>query len=512
MPESAKEERQKNRNINHAPSRRRSTLLLAAGGYVNTAIVIVQGLLLMPLYLHYIGAHTYGLWLASGGMLAMLGLVNFGVGSMVIQRVASSYGNQDMAKAGIYFINGVVVYLGICLLVSMLGWLISIWLPNILKLSESEGVLIQQCFLLALAGMVVAVFNECLRGFSQALLRPVVPMAAMALGRTFGIVLSVWMLFDDFGLWAIPAGTVLSEVIILMVNVCYSSVLFRMLDAEIKVDKKVLKEYMHTSPALLGARAGQTLSQESEPLLITMFLAPEITAIYMITRKAADMVFLLLSVIYGSSHSSFSHLVGERDHEKTKNMALKLVLLVFVTSVVGFATYAGANQAFVSVWVGKDFVLDQSVILLLGMGFFVRALRGMIWQILNGLGEFVYSSGVIIAEGLIRIGLAVSALSMVGVIGIPFALLISCFFSFVLLALKLQAKLTMKIDLMFMFKAIVSFLILFGISAIMPVFFTGFEMWTSFALFVAVLFSFLVLSFGLINFKMCMTYSRKVTL
>jgi O-antigen/teichoic acid export membrane protein len=39
----------------------------AVGGYLNTTILIVQGLLLVPLYLRFLGPHDYGLWLASGG-------------------------------------------------------------------------------------------------------------------------------------------------------------------------------------------------------------------------------------------------------------------------------------------------------------------------------------------------------------------------------------------------------------------------------------------------------------
>ena len=100
----------------HTPSRKRATILQALGGYVNTGIIILQGLLLMPLYIRYLGADTYGLWLASGGILGMLGLINFGISSMLVQRIASAYGKNDLDQAGAYFISGMVVYLSIFLL------------------------------------------------------------------------------------------------------------------------------------------------------------------------------------------------------------------------------------------------------------------------------------------------------------------------------------------------------------------------------------------------------------
>lgn len=495
-------------NLSIPPGRKRATILLAAGSYINTAIVMVQGLLLVPLYLYYIGAHTYGLWLASGGIIGMLALVNFGISSLFVQRIASAYAKKDTALAGSYFINGVLIYVCICILYTTVGWILSFWLIDILSIDPHEKIL-QQCFQLAILAMAFAILNECLRSFSQALLHSVVSLVGMAVGRIIGIIVTVCMLLNEFGLWAIPMGILVAEAITLLVNLFYALLLFRGLSAKLSFDFNIIKEYMHTSPALLMARTGNTLSQESEPLLITIFLSAEITALYMIARKSADILFQALSVTCGASYGAFSHLVGEKDFEKIKQAALNLLLIVFASSLIAFATYVGINQGFVALWVGKDFILSEDVIFMIGLGFFSRSLRAMIWQLLNGLGDFIYTSFIILAEGTGKICLAIILLNFIGVIGVPIALVVSSLLSFIILAIRINKKLLFKIEVLTKVSLFLSVVTLFGYSLFSIDILPAYQSWIIFILYASVLSLTLMLLFSLINFRICYFYFNK---
>jgi Na+-driven multidrug efflux pump len=483
------------------PGRKRATVLLAVGGYLNTGILVVQGLLLVPLYLYYIGAHTYGLWLASGGILGMLALVNFGISSMMTQRVSCAYGQQNLLQTGKYFINGIAVYFCICLLFALIGWGVSNWIPEIFIVTGDEGELLRRCFLIAVLAMAIGIFNECLRSLAQALLRPVVPMISMAIGRILGIGGTIWMLFDDFGLWAIPLGTLLAEGVIFVLNLLNAITLFRKMGGQIRLDREIIKEYAHTSPALFTARIGTTLSQESEPLLITLFLGPEVTTAYMLTRRAADIVSQMLSVVYGATHSAFSNLVGI-DSERAKKVASKLLAIVFSFGLIGFVSYAGANNSFVSIWVGQTFALDQGVILLIGAGFFVRSFRDMLWQLLNGWGDFIYSSYVVLSDGVLRLILMLLFLNILGVVGVPLALLLSCLGSGVLLWGRLRKYTSWENGSDMIFRQLVAVVALFSLSFLVAQFAPIPDSWTMFVLYLAMLVAAAFLLFVSINWRM----------
>jgi len=452
------------------PSRKRATILLAAGGYVNTGIVIIQGLLLMPMYLHYIGAHTYGLWLASGGILGMLALMNFGISSMLIQRVSSAYAQQDFDKSSMYFFNGMIVYLVISVLFGIVGYSFSFWLPDVLSLTDKNVHLLQTCFQIAVVAMIISIVNECLRSFSQALLRPLLPVLGMALGRILGIAVTVWMLLYDWGLWALPIGLFVSEAFIFIVNIYHVAFLVRQLGGRTSVNMNMIKEYVRTAPALLGARVGQGVAQESEPLLIAILLSPEMTAVYMIVRRAADIVFNLLSQIVGSVLGTFGHLAGAGDVKKTSEVAFALMAVIALLGMIGFAVYIVMNETFIHLWVGDEYLLSQTVVIFLGVAFFFRIVRSMVWQLLNGMGEFVYTSLCILFEGMFRISLLVLCVPMFGIVGVPCALLLSSALSLYLLMKRMHREIRFVYEIRMLVLYALSLLTVLGFSVLLGLF------------------------------------------
>lgn len=493
-----------------SPGRKKAALMQAIGGYINTGIVIVQGLLLIPLYLKFLGMHTYGLWLASGGILGMMGLINFGVGSLLIQRVARCYGQRDFQGAGAYFVNGLYLYLGIAVLFGGIALIIAQWLPQILDLDSEFAGLLQDCFRLAALALALAIINECLRSLAQALLRPLLPAVAMALGRILGISITVWLLFRDFGLWAIPIGSLVTEVFVLALNLLGSLFLLNRLKPGFGLDRKIIREYFHTGPALLVARVGTALSHDAEPFLITMGLGPEVTAVYAVIRRAGDIAFRLYSVLVASVMGSFSHLVGSGEQERISRIAESLLILGFFLSVVGFSTYVGANEWFVSLWVGEEYLIDQNVILLIGVGFLFYCNRGLIGRLLYGFGDFNYTSMAIMLEGVCRIVLLLSLMSYVGIVGVPLAFALASFAGIVVLGRRLKQRVSLSLGRSSVVRLVSAACLVFLVGLTFSAQFDGASSWIEFCLFLVLLLASTGVTFMLMNYSQIRETYRKI--
>jgi O-antigen/teichoic acid export membrane protein len=270
------------------------------------------------------------------------------------------------------------------------------------------------------------------------MLRPLFSMVAIALCRILGIAITIILLYKNIGLWAIPIGMLIAEICILIAGLYQTVALFRELRAKILIDRGIIIEYFQVGGVAFMARLGSVLSRESDPLLITLFLRPELTTAYMVTRKAADIVFQMLSVAYGASHSVFSHLVGLEDNGKTVQVATSLLVFVYVSGLVGFVTYIIMNHSFVTLWVGETFALNQDIILAIGLAYFVNSLRNMVWQVLNGFGEYQYSSSIIFMEGVGKMLLAAVLLKFIGILGVPLAFAITSMLSLIALIVRLH--------------------------------------------------------------------------
>jgi len=258
------------------------------------------------------------------------------------------------------------------------------------------------------------------------------------------------------------------------------------------------------------ATTGNTISQEAEPLLITIFLSPEVTTAYMITRKAADMVFRMLSVVAGSTMGSFSHLAGNADKEKIKDVVKKLLILSFFLGTIGFASYVATNEFFVSLWVGELFVLDPNIILFIGLGFFARNLRGLMGQFLYGLGDFNHTSKTILLEGTGRIILAMVLLRFFGVIGVPLACSIACLVTTFIMGIRLTNKLGAEIKYQVLTKLLFSTLIVFGMSFIMVNLNLSIVLWNQFVIYLVLVMAVLTILYILINFNMAQQIYKQI--
>ena len=333
-------------NTGDVPHRKRAAMLQAVGGYANTGITVIQGLVLIPLYLHYIGAHIYGLWLASGGILTWLGFVDMGISGMFVQRIARAYGQRDIPGVGAYFTNGMLIAACMSIIFMGLGLALSLWLPKLLHIAEQAN-LLQQCFQLAVLATGLNIVNECLRAFAQALLRPVFAIMSLMACRLLGLAAIVVLLLHDAGLWSIPLGAAVTAGSVFVLNSINAARLFRSLGVKAAMNMEVLREYIRISPALFASRIGNAMVQQIEPLMITIVLRPEVATAYVITKRAADIISQLLHVIIASSFPSFTHLVGEGDVTKITQVMRYIVTLIFSLGLVGFGTYVAMNQSFV---------------------------------------------------------------------------------------------------------------------------------------------------------------------
>ena len=53
---------------------------------------------MVPLYLKYISAETYGVWLATGNVLFWLGVLDPGFSQVIVQRISLYYGADNLSK------------------------------------------------------------------------------------------------------------------------------------------------------------------------------------------------------------------------------------------------------------------------------------------------------------------------------------------------------------------------------------------------------------------------------
>lgn len=415
---------------NNKPSRKKAFLTQATGGYILTAIAMARGILLLPIYFKFISYDNYGYWITISSIVALLSIINFGVGTMVTQRVSKAYAKKDFGAIGDYFLNSLVIYCFISIIFLGVGFILSNWFQDLLNISNDQLQLFETVFYISLLTMMFSFFSDAFRGLAGALLKPLFGICAMVGANLVGIGLVLVLLYNDFSLLSLPISLLVAEIIIVVLCGFYVLFLYKQFHIKSRINTRILKEYFSFSPHLLKLAVGNKLLENSHPILITSFLGAEMTTAYDVTRKVIDIILSLLNNLNSALIAPFSHLVGEGDTTLIKQTTVKIVLLSFLMGLVGYGTYITTNGLFVSLWIGQDIVLSQSVILLLGLSAFMFSMNRLFRSLLFGFDELKFATNSVLMEALSYVVLSSIFIGIFGIITVPFIfLIVSGFFA-----------------------------------------------------------------------------------
>ena len=406
-------------------SRGRAVSLLAASGWLATLIYTAQSILLVPMYLEYLGSRLYGLWLASGGVLVWLAMMDFGISALTTQRCGAAYGQGDLESAVAYFWHGAAITFALVLALLGLGLLVGFWVPGIFRADIELVEPLRRAFWIATLTAAVAMVLEYVRGFAAAFQRVGPLVAAGIVGDLFAIAVTVVGLWVGSGLLALALGGLVRFLVPATVGAVHAIALCRAAGSRPGWSAAVFGDFRRSAPALLAARSTGQLALGLPAVLIGRFIGPEATVIYSVSVRSVQVAEMIFNLALTASSGAISHLQGGADRVAFLHGLGRWALVVAALVVFPLAMCAGANSGFVRLWVGADHYAGQGFTLLaVTAGLAAAALRSLQHLSFN-LGATNSSARLWTAEYVARALMLAVLIPTVGIHGAPLATLVA---------------------------------------------------------------------------------------
>jgi O-antigen/teichoic acid export membrane protein len=427
------------------PSRRKTVKILTIGNYSVMFIDIVQGLLFVPLYLNYIGERLYGLWLGTGGILAVLAFLDMGMASLTIQRVSREYGLKNYEGISKYFFGGALINSGFMSILLIAGIILSFFLENIFPdISGKEKELLTIAFQIALIGLILSLLNNTIEGTLNALQKPLMGKVFQLTGAATGIIVIYFMLMGEKPLLAIAAGTLTRGAISLFPNVIYLTMLFKKNNiALFNYDRTTLKDYLKLTPNLMLSKFGTSLVGNIEPTLINIFISPEVAVFYSVTKKVGGLIRSIIDRIGSVLYSSMSHLFSE-NKQKFSDLLMKYLSYFLNFSLTLFLIYFILNENFIHIWVGPENYLGDLMTILIATSLFLSSLSNITSYLLSSTGDIKYTSNSVFFESILKVILLYTLIQLLGVYGLPLAIIVSSLIFLTIYILRWQKHLLLS--------------------------------------------------------------------
>ncbi len=407
-------------------SRRKATIANLLYQYNALVLAVINGIILVPIYLRFIDVKLYGAWLASGDIIGWLTIMDPGLNDLLRQQTAKFSGEKrwDLLGKSIGTSWAIIAVLSVLSIVA--GAILAHFAPRWFSLEGSNFRELKGSIFVAAVGMALVFLAGSPGSVQQGLQRSDKYLAIYLIGWTLGVAATLIMLFNGGGLISIPVGAVVRAAVWFLGS--SFDVLF-VIKKKFNTVMGWSNEYFSEIKSLLGAtllnRISRILAINSDAFLVGLFLGPGVVPVVVLTKRIWDLALLLTERISTAFIPGLAHLLGEGKRERASVIAFDVLKITVWLLAVGSAVIISLNQSFMSVWVGEKFFAGSAFNLLmcLAVVFFVFT---------SASNQLLYSAGIIkgpavagAIQNFIRVILLLVLLKLVGGNAVPISILIA---------------------------------------------------------------------------------------
>lgn len=390
-------------------------------------ILTISTFVATPIILQFISKSLYGFWIATFSVLGYLGMMDLSLGMALthfVARISKTDGkdlNQTVSTAFFSFFS-------ISLLVLVIGWALSSYLPLWFNISFNDSPEVILAFRIALIGLAISLPMSTFSGIITGGQRMAV---ATTIGRAtalIGIILSIILLYQGVGLVALAISqlfTVLAGGLISYIF-CKFRYYPRLKISAFFIKKAVIKRLWLYGGYLQLGRIANTVALSTDAILIAAILGAAEVPAYTFTSKLAVLVGAsLISKIPVALFPALSQMYASGEIGKVRSIFIRLANYSTRMAAVFGVFLIIANRKFISLWVGADFFGGNILNLVFVSWVFIDSLYRGTGAVIQASGDLRKWSIMSIAEAFLNICISIVLVGVLGLIGIALGTTIS---------------------------------------------------------------------------------------
>lgn len=410
-------------------SRVKKSLLNARVNLIFYFLTLILSFFSRKIFLDTLGADFVGLTGTLQNLLGFLNLAELGIGSAIGYVLYKPLFDHDEAK-----INEIIsvfgyLYRWIGFIILGAGLVLACFLPLIFPNTQFEMGIIFFAYFAFLASSLIGYFanyKQTLLGADQK------NYVVTAYFQTASIIKTLIQMASAY----YTGSYYLWVVIELTFGIIYSFILnwkidqvYPWLRSEVRLGKQLFKKYpevMKYTKQLFVHRISAFAQFQLSPILTYVFVSLKVVAFYGNYTMIIDKVNIFLNNIFNGVGAGIGNLIAEGNNQKVENVFWELFSFRFlITGIVMFGIYQ-LMTPFIVLWLGEDYVLSKTILILLTINFFISMSRGATDSFLFGYGLF-YDTWAPITEALLYLVFALICGSRWGLEGVIIGNTVSLF-------------------------------------------------------------------------------------
>lgn len=322
---------------------------------INAIIVIINGIVMVPIYFHYMSVSTYGAWLATGNIVAMLGLLESGFSSVITQKMSSAISQHDDNRYSLLAGANIITATVIAIAILFVGFSISPFITDWINADAEIQSDIRLAYIVALVSSCIALMVSLFGAFPQVWQDTKVVGIINTVTGLVAIASLVLFLLIGFGVVSIALSYLVRALLNLL---CQGSWIIKKWRREdiakplfsFSESKQLAKDCIY--PFL--SKISGVLMGNTQSFIIAHFMNPTLAAMYDLTAKCCFVACGFVSQMNGSFFALFSLTLSSGDKSKIESI-FKTTTQLFILSLALVSLYSICfTEPVINYWVGLD--------------------------------------------------------------------------------------------------------------------------------------------------------------
>lgn len=400
-------------------SRREKSAKNLIYAWLNQGVMLVMNIVVRIVFVRVLSKDYLGLSGLFGNMISLLSLAELGIGTAIIYSLYEPLAHQDQRRINslMRFFQRVYIFIGAVILtvgVAMTPYL-SVFIKEMPEIPE-----IRKIYLLFVINAAISYCFSYKGSLISADQKDYIIKKIRLITTTAMYILQISILFLTENylafLWIQIGSTVVQ-------NLLYTWIANRMYpflknEKADRIEKESLSEILKNTKALMLHKVGEVVKFSTDNLIISKFVGLQEVGLYSNYTLIQQALMNILSQIFTSMTASVGNLgVTSGDEKKYQIFCRAFFLNAWSYGFCGTAFLCLA-QDFLGVFFGKEYLMDQRVLFLIVLNFYLVGMRKTTLTFRDAFGLFWQNRYMPIAESGINLVLSLVLVQKFGIIGV----------------------------------------------------------------------------------------------
>lgn len=381
---------------------------------------------MIPIYFEFISISTYGAWLATGNVIAMIGLLESNFSEVIIQKMSVTLIEKNETKflelAGANIVTGLFM----ATVVFLLGFCFTPYIANWVNVNQADARSLEIAYLISLLSLAIMILVYPFGAFPQVWQDTKIIGIINLIANVLGIIITLITLFLGFGIISLGLGSLGSALIYFIAQLFWVIKKWIVLGLNFPIFKysiciRLLKDCFF--PFL--SRLSDALTMQSQSFFIAFFINPTATVIFDITNKICNSSSGFVNMINGSFMGMFTLTFAKKDSNETKRILINSTkfFIMLLSTVILFSLCF--SEPFIHFWVGTDKYGGNLLLCFICVAAIFTQITKYFNNIIFCYGLINKSSILDLIRMIIYISFLILTINKVGLYSIPLALIFS---------------------------------------------------------------------------------------